>query len=103
MNPKQSRKLLKAGHITLKQHESNIKAYSALKVQDRIDEETSKTEAFIDKVCKAGMSAKKRMLKEESVNQEVKSLFESDSYEARERRKLAFGLKRSGSRMGIDL
>ena len=103
MNPKESRKLYEAGHITLEQHEVNIKAYEALQVQDRVDAEASKTEMFIEKVCKAGMSAKKRLLKEESVNQEVKALFESDSFEARERRKLAFGLKRSGSRMGISL
>ena len=52
---------------------------------------------------KASLAGKKRMLKEESVNQEVKALVEADRFDARERRKLAYGLKRSGSRMGISL
>ena len=103
MHPKESRKLLKAGHITLEQHEANIKAYNALKAQEELEAETSKTEEFIERVEKASLAGKKRMLKEESVNQEVKALFEADRFEARERRKLAYGLKRSGSRMGISL
>ena len=103
MHPKESRKLLKAGHITLEQHEANIKAYDALKAQEELKAETSKTEEFIENVEKASLAGKKRMLKEESVNQEVKALFEADRFDARERRKLAYGLKRSGSRMGISL
>ena len=103
MHPKESRKLLKAGHITLEQHEANIKAYNALQVQQKMDDDRDKTEEFIEKVCNASLSGKKRMLKEESINQELKAQFESDRYDQRERRRLAFGLRRTGSRMGISL
>ena len=103
MNPKESRKLLKAGHITLEQHEANIKAYSALQAQQKLDDDRDATDEFIEKVCNASLSGKKRLLKEESINQELKAQFETDRYDQRERRRLAFGLRRTGSRMGISL
>ena len=92
MSPEESRKLYEAGHITLEQHETNIAAWNALSREALDKEAEDKTKAFIEKVCDAPIQVKKRMLKEEAMNQNLKAQFISDRQERREKSRLANGM-----------
>ena len=97
MKPKQIKRLLKAGHISQDQADQMLYDYKRNKVEaDEADEAAE----WIKKVKKASMSSKKRMVQEKSLDLNIESALNDDSFDRKAKwqksQRLKFSLKGAG-------
>ena len=97
MKPKQIKKLLQAGHITVDQADQMLYDYKRNKVEaDEADEAAE----WMKKVKKSGLSAKKRMVQEKSLDLNIESALTDDTFDRKAKwqkaSRLKFSLKGAG-------
>ena len=97
MGPKQIKHLLKAGHITADQADQMLSDYKRNKYEA---DEADEAEQWMKKVKKAGLSGKKRMVKEKSLDLNIEAALTDDSLDRRTKsqksNRLRFSLRGAG-------
>ena len=96
MNPELSLYLLNAGQITQEQHQDNVAKWEAEQEEiERAQKEQDDLAQWLTRYKAAGLSSKKRMLKEQSANILAVSLFEDDRFEQRRLEKKSYAISRA--------
>jgi hypothetical protein len=97
MGPKEIKRLLKAGHITSDQADQLLSDYKRNKYEA---DEADEAEQWMKKVKKAGLSGKKRMVKEKSLDLNIEAALTDDSLDRRTKsqksNRLRFSLRGAG-------
>jgi len=90
LNPTQLAAALAAGIITQDEHDNHLSAWNA---QQKERDEVEKAEAWYDELEKAPLAQKKKMVKEQAFNLQVKSGLTQDRQESNRIRRTASSMR----------